>query len=200
MVVRIHDAARWARFKAGKSMVLAGDRGRKVVLEVNCPEPTRFDLVIGGEDKIVFLASVHGLETIEFYADAPKVEVVPTTDADFWVFTSDGEETAFVSDAEQFTTILQRKATNPEVERLKYMMQLNEWRRDQKQAAEIAELRAMLAEQARAAGANTETGELPNEDGIPAAGGTGGAAPAAGAGAAPPVKDKGAAPDGAATS
>lgn len=196
-MIRIHDVAGWTRCVPGKEIVLAGDKGRKIILEANCPEPTRFDLV-GGDDKVTFLAVIHGLDAIEFYSDDPHVVIAPTTDADFWVFTNDGEYVGYEPDRsppEQggiggtYTRLMQRRARNPEFERLQARMRLNEWRRDQQQAAERAELLAMIAE-ARAAGANIDTGEIDGDD-TAATGGAKGGASETGAVQSPPVDDKG---------
>lgn len=179
MVVRIHNVGKWAMLKAGEVLELQGDRLRKIRLEVNCPAPTRFDVVEG--EKLTFLAVVVGHETLEFTASA-DAHVVPTSVEEVWFFTNDGDQVAFdVPGAVSFTKVMNRRARNPEQEMIMFKMEQNMLRRMEAQSAEINALR--LVAEAKAAGANIETGELEEDDaangvdGAPAdTGGAGGTA------------------------
>jgi len=157
MVIRIHDSARWRKLPNKKTLLLTGDKARKVLLEVNCPEPTQFYLVEG--ERSTFMANVHGLETIEFYADG-VCEVVPTSEGDIWYYTDDGDETGYETDNPSFVRIWQRQTVNPDLARI---MQRVEYNMERKAARIKDELDAYLARREAeivAARANPETGEI----------------------------------------
>lgn len=197
MVIRIHDTARWSRAEAGKRLVLPGDKGRKIRLEVNCPLPTRFDLFEG--DKLTFLAVVQGLEIIEFYTPG-DCELIADTEDDWFYATSEGDVVdVFNPEATSFVRLAQRKTRNPALEMMQFKMEQNMERRLARQKLEIEQLyaarEARLAKAAEA-GANTETGELdePTDD-LSAVGGTGEAGAQAGTAPASGKAASGTAPD-----
>lgn len=140
MVVRIHNVSKWKKLQPGEVLELAGQDERRVRIELNCPAPTRLDL-IQSDGKPVFLAVVQGLETVEFKAGA-TVQLVATSEDEVWYFTSDGERVAAKNvQAKSFTKIAQRRTRNPELERMMFKMQQNMERRFAMLEAENAELR-----------------------------------------------------------
>lgn len=190
MVVRIHNIGKWSALKPGQILQLAGEHARKIRLEVNCVAPTRVDVIEGG--KPTFLAVVQGYEVIEFVAGG-EAHVAFTSDDETWYFTNDGDQIAAERpEAVSFTTIANRRARNPELERMMFKMEQNINRRLNHLAAENEELR-----KARDAATphDPETGEVKNvENDAGATGGNAGegagapvvpaAEPASGAGAA----------------
>jgi len=170
MVIRVNDSARWKKAEVGETLLLRADASRRVRLEVNCPEQTRFDLVEPGNRR-TFLAKVEGLQVLEFWCDKGG-EVVPTwgdkqEPEPFWYSTSDGDELAFKSDNPSFVKIALRKERNPELERMMQRVQENVLKRQASQMAMLerrvarAEAEAQAAREAEAvkAGADKETGE-----------------------------------------
>lgn len=189
MVVRIHNVSKWARLALGEVLELPGAERRKIRIEVNCPAPTRLDLV-EGEGRLVFLCVVQGYEVVEFTASG-LVHVVPTGDDDMFYFTVDGGEdgASELVDAVSFTKIATRRTRNPELERMMWKMQQNTERRFAEQEAELAALRAATAE--REANGREEpddkaaAGDAGGEDaGAPEGAAAEPAAPGAGSGAA----------------
>lgn len=158
MVVRIHNTSKWSLVKAGGVLELLGQGQRNVRLEVNCPAPTRLDLVYAG-DKTVFLAVAEGHEVIEFVAE-DDCYIMPTTDDDFWFFTNDGDQIAVENPHEvPFTKIADRRARNPELERMMFKMEQNVMRRLEAAAAERQALNDWNAQRdAEAASREAEAG------------------------------------------
>lgn len=168
MAIKLANISDWERFDAEKLLVLPGGaQSRKIRLEVNCGHPTRFDLMI--PDVGVFhLATVEGLETIEFfYAGEARISAVSARvgidEVDAWFYTADGQVThAEVPDAVTFTKIAQRRARNPELEYMQFVMNQNIERRLAAQQDEFKRYMASLK-------ADPETGEVKDDDEISAA-------------------------------
>lgn len=196
MVVRIFDLGRWQQAAVGVPLVVGGGVSQQVRIEVNTPVATRFDVVVG--DRVVFLAVVEGLETLDFHCEGPA-ELVASTDEP-WFYAINGDGVGVPDDGRAFVKLMQRKVRNPELELMMYKLEQNAKRREAKQADEIAALRADLAAraaEAAAAGADTETGEVIDEGD----GATGAAeeAPATVAAISPVQPVKGASGNGTAT-
>lgn len=112
MVVRLHNPEKWELLEPGKALQLGSDdpSPRLIRVQVNCPEPTRFD--VSGEAGTLFLAVVHGMEWLEFTA-AGVVELVPSTDTDVWYFTEDGRDVGLDwEETETFLKIMSRRPRN----------------------------------------------------------------------------------------
>ncbi len=196
MVVRIHNTSKWAVLQPGQMLELKGQQRRKIRVELNCPAPTRVDVVEG--DKPAFLCVVQGYEVVEFTAGEDAF-LSCTSEDEVWYFTNDGDVLATSRpEAVSFTKIASRRARNPELERMMFKMEQNALRRE---AALRAELDAIRAAQPAH---DPETGEVIEDepvaaaaDDAPAAGAAGGEdAPAEAVPAAKKVK--GAKTDGAA--
>lgn len=164
MVVRINNLDKWRCLKPGSALDLGGDVQRKFRFEVNCVAPTRFDVLDG--DRLTFVAVVQGLEVLEFTAGA-GASLIPTSDDEVWYFTNDGDEIATGASAEAvpFTRIMQRKARNRELEFMMMKAEQRINRRMQEQAAEVAEMRALMVER----GIDPDTGEVIEDEQRPAA-------------------------------
>ena len=117
MVVRLHNISKWAPLKAGRLLELPGSQPRLIRLEVNCEAPARFDLVGADGKSVAFLAVVTGHEVIEFSAEA-TVRVGATSEGEVWFFTNDGEDVTVRTDGPTFTSVMARRARNPDLERV----------------------------------------------------------------------------------
>lgn len=182
MVVRIHNASKWSRLEVGHMLELPGtDEVRKVRLEVNCPAPTRLDVIIA--DKPVFLAVVQGYEVVEFSA-AGTVVLSADSESDVFYFTNDGDQIAVDRPlAVSFAKVATRRARNPELEMMMFKAEQNIQRRLAAQQEEFEAMREARRLEAEAQGADGETGEVNADDDDQGAGGedSGGGAGAAGA-------------------
>lgn len=190
MVVRVFDIHKWATLAPGEVLQLKGDGRRQIRVDVNCPKPTRWDVVEDG--KPVFLAVVFGKETLEFSV-GDKVDamgtpptLVPWQDpevvgepTEVWYFTNKPETAE--SDAVSFTRIDPRPARNRELELIMWKQRRASERMMQRQQQQLDLMAAELA----GLKANAETGELDAEAPDAGSGSEGGAAPeGAAAGAA----------------
>jgi hypothetical protein len=145
MVIRLHNVTKWDVLQPGQVLQLPGDDGhaRKIRLEVNCPSPTRFDIMSDGT--MCFLAVVEGLETLEFTGSG-TVEVSATADSEVWYFTHDGTDSAVeIEDAKSFVKIANRRTRNPQQELMMFKLEQNMKRREAAQAEELAQMRELLA-------------------------------------------------------
>lgn len=156
MVVRLHNLSKWQKLEPGEGIELLGAHDRKVRVEVNTEAPTRFDVVHGDDDdtQVTFLAVVHGMETLEFYAPGGTY-LAATSDGEVWYFTNEGDQTATDREAVSFTRVMNRRARNPELERMMFKMEQN-------MNARLALMADEVAAQVAAAGVNhdTATGEV----------------------------------------
>lgn len=185
MVVRIHNVSKWAILRPGDMLELKGAEARKVRVELNSPAPTRLDLVI--DDKATFLTVFEGHQVVEFTAP-PESYLVATSEDEVWFFTNDGDEVATARpEAVSFTKIANRRARNPELERMMFKMEQNMNRRLDALAAEQA---AALAAREAAIPHDPETGEIEDDqdgNGLPD-GGEGTPEGGEGGGSEPPAK------------
>lgn len=174
MVIRLHNVTKWSRLAPGEALDLRGTQRRKIRVELNCPAPTRLDVLEG--DKLTFLAVVQGYEVVEFAASADAA-LVPTSDDEVWYFTNDGDRDALEKSpfAVSFTKIASRRARNPELERMMFKMEQNMQRRMAKLQAEMDDMRAAQPPH------DPETGEVDETGG---GAGAGYVDPASAAGAA----------------
>lgn len=180
MVVRIHNVSKWACLAVGHGLSLNGQGVRKVRVEVNCPAPTRFDL-LDASDTPVFLAVVQGMETLEFAVESEQAKLVPTSEDEVWYFTNDGDNHANEAvQPESFVKIMNRRTRNPQLELIEWKAKANERRRDAALEAERAEMRAYIASM-RADGETGEIKDVAVGDGAGAGGAGGATAPAGGA-------------------
>lgn len=178
---RIFNIDKWSRIPQGKAMKFAGDRPRKVVLEVNCPVRTQLSLV--NESGTHFLALVEGRDSIEFYVNGAFS--IASSGSDCYIYTVDGQGVTFEKlDAASFAVVRERRARNPELEYIARRMQENLERRLAMQADElrkVLERRSAPREPQSAASGVVDGGEpdgASDDDGKP----EGGASPSAGRG------------------
>lgn len=179
MVIKIRDPRRWATLPEGHAIACTGFGQRNVRIEVNCEVETRFDAVyppvtdpVTGEvsEPVHFLASVKGLEVIEFFADGP-VEVWTDHAGPVHFFTDDGRNLAFVNDGKvSFAQVHQRRPENEQLIYVQHLMLENERRRSAKLEASLEAARLAAEEGASSEnGGSTTEGELspkPETDGV----------------------------------
>lgn len=187
MVIRINNIGKWTELAVDKVLDLAGEGQRKVRVELNCEAPTRLD-VWQGVDKTL-LAVVEGYQVVEFSIDG-EAELAATSEGEVWYFTNHGDDLSVERpDEKSITTIMSRRARNPQQELMMFKLQQNVNKRMDALAAEADELRAALA---AATPHDAETGEVLNGDGDAANIAAAAAAAAAAASAAePPAKGEG---------
>lgn len=132
---RMFNMSKWSLIPTGKAMLFAGERPRKVVLEVNTTGRTELVLTRNGES--TFLCIVDGRETVEFYT--PGSFALASAGADCWVYTADGEGVTFTSsDAESFAVVREFRERNWELELIAAKMAENMNRRLEAQADELS--------------------------------------------------------------
>lgn len=145
MAMRIHNVTKWRKYDPAVGLSFNGLDGRLIEIELNTEVRARVDLV--RDDATIFLGIVDGLQRLEFVTDDPWVDLVVTSEGEVWYFTNEGDYGATVHpEAVSFTKPMQRRARNPQLERMMYEMRQNEMRREallQEQAAQFAYWRAM---------------------------------------------------------
>ena len=150
MVVRIHNVTKWEVIDPGSVLRLTGADGepRKVRVELNCPEPTRVDLV-GADGRVFFVAVVTGYEVVQFTTYDAECHLAFSTDGEVWFFTNDGDQIGVDRSmvTESFATVMQRRARNPELERMMFKMNQNIERRLAQQAAELEAIKRAREEE-----------------------------------------------------
>lgn len=133
-MIRVGDLTLYSILRAGMVASFTADHARTVKLTVNAPQEARLSVVPMHPDgtfpdtEPLFLATVTGLQEVEFYARGAFGLVAD--DVDIYVRTFDGTEIhAVVPDAVTFTKITERRARNPEIEALQQMLLKNQERR-----------------------------------------------------------------------
>lgn len=149
MTQRIHSLSKWQALEDGKAIDFTLDKPRTVVLEVNAPKETAL-YVQEKEGKPTFLAVCKGRDRIEFGVE--RAFKLIAEDGPVWIYTFDGQETAFVIESPYiFTRIADRKQRNPHQELIEYQMRENVRRMGEQLAAEserrLREVEARLKKQ-----------------------------------------------------
>jgi len=127
--------------KAGEGITFEAEGARKVRLELNTEGPSRIAIQTGPET-IRFLADVDGRQTLLFSVPGPFT-LWPTCEGEVQWWSSEFQATSVaLPDAKTFTKIAERRARNPEVERVARKMQENA---DRRNALLLAEVRGLIA-------------------------------------------------------
>lgn len=151
MAIKVSNIDKWNQLEPGKHIELPGNRLRRVRLEVNCPERTRFDVLeLDAEGEMAhgtFIGTVLGKETFEFTAEG-DLTIIPSRGeeaVEVWYFCQDGDQTAVEIDGEEtFMELITRQTRDPVMEKYMYMQQLNfERRLDAIQRDTAAQIAAM---------------------------------------------------------
>lgn len=168
--MRVFNPSKWSRIPKGSGLEIAASeilQTRRIRLEVNAPERTKAYFVLEKSEP-VFLATFEGLEVIEFTAPPEALRVEFLGNDDVWYFTSDGDQIAVPRpESPSFARVANRRARNPELERMMFMMNQNIERRLSIQREEFAATMQRMEEyraaQAAEAGADQVTGEILDE-------------------------------------
>lgn len=145
---KIADINKWARVEAGKALNFAGTQPRRVRLEVNAPAQCGI-WYVDTNGNVTFLATVSGRDVIEFKSTG---EFALQFEGDCYIYTVDSEDFSFsIPDAVTFTEIMTRRARNPEVELMNYMMKRN---MEMMRETQKHEFERMWTERERIAAAN----------------------------------------------
>ena len=126
MVLKIKNLSQWAPL-TDSGLELPPGKGRTVRVELNCPKPTRFDVVIN-DDHYFLAAGIVGYEVVEFFAPhgAENIALVWFGDEAPWYRTFDGETFAINKpEAVTFTTLWERAARDPVREALMWEARQN---------------------------------------------------------------------------
>jgi len=133
-VIRVGDLTLFQPIRAETLAEFATVRERTVRITVNTVGRTALHVLAMDEDGTIaddvapmFLTTVDGLEDVEFYAHGP---FAIQGDGDWNLKTLDGQPVhVAIPDAEAFVRISERRARNPEIERLQAMLLQNQERR-----------------------------------------------------------------------
>ena len=126
----LKDINKFILAEPGSALSLVdGEFPREVRLEVNAEETVRLAVRSASKPELLrFLTDVRGRDTVVFTLEEPG-EVGWTSDGQVWLWTVELEAAAVISDAPTYTKIAERKARNPELERIARKMQENADRR-----------------------------------------------------------------------
>lgn len=161
MVIKVKNPLRWFELPMGEVIALEGDGTRPVRLEVNTVTHASFKVVYPN-DKVAFLATVNGMETIEFIAHGP-CEVWVDSEAEVYFYTDDGRNIAFVNDGKVSFAIPHQRRT--ESEQIIYMQSLMIKNMERRNARLEVAVQAMEA--VRENGSGPDTGTVPESAGEP---------------------------------
>lgn len=202
MTIRIHSPGAWKQVTA--TMALNFQREdpapRVVQVRVNCPEKTRFDLLWKGGS--TFVGVVEGFDVLEFVADNETVlqpsAMGPSGETEVWYLSTDGDDESYSTpELTSFTKVVQRRARNPELDRMMSKMQENLMRRLNRQLRDQQLADALLAAEAGLE-VDESTGEVVSDGNNPPAAGKARSKSGKGAKATPEPEAEGVKPDGAA--
>ena len=122
---RLHDIKKWHHVAAGGAMNFENEAVRRVRLDVNAAGRAAL-FYIDGDGETTLLGVVEGRDVIEFATHGATFSIA-VEDSDVWVYTIDGENLAFSKpDAVKFTKLVERRARNPEVEYMQWLMRHNQ--------------------------------------------------------------------------
>lgn len=160
MTVKLRAIDRWLRATPGEAIPLPGKR-RTVTVQVNVDEPTVFSVL--QDKRSTLLRAVQPWEcplAISFVVEG-DCAVVPETEGDVWWMSDDGDILSYTVMSESFTKLEQRMEMTPEMEVTILKANL----RAEQRKREVAELLLLKKqrEDAAAAQADPETGEVVDE-------------------------------------
>lgn len=140
---RLFNLSKWAVLEEGKAISFNGSKPRLVRLEVNAPGECFLyvsqenDARVDSDPEVNFLARVVGRDTVEFHVGGGGFTLM-VEGGSCNVYTIDGDDPSFVNlTPTVFTKLVERRARNPEFERMAQIMQLNVERRLAQQRQEL---------------------------------------------------------------
>ncbi|MES0175722.1 hypothetical protein [Mesorhizobium sp. M0006] len=174
-IINLKDLSRWAAMQPGEAISFNAGNPRTVRLRVNCQSYTAFYIAFGDAGERFLCSAPAGLSLIEFVTNSQPFKIGSDAADAVAYYTAELEQTAVESDAESFTKIAHRRARNPELEQMMFLMNQNMDRRlaqmDNDHSRQIAELRERGIENAEVlrtggnlhVGAATQREELASE-------------------------------------
>lgn len=148
---RLFNIDKWHRVEADTAIHFGNPTPRRVRIDVNAPGTVQL-FYADGNGETTFLATVTGRDIIEFGC-AGEFSIL-TSGSDCYIYTVDGEDFSFaIPDAQVLTKIIERRARNPELEMMQFMMNQNIQRRMDQQREELEQLWARREAAAAAAAA-----------------------------------------------
>lgn len=125
-MIVLNDIVNWVQLEDGELIKFANQRPRQVKLEVNTSEKTVLMIQLEQEEEPRFLALVEGRETLHFVVPGAFELMHRTPGADVYLLTADGAKVHREGlGLDAYTTLHERRARNPELEYIQYMMNLN---------------------------------------------------------------------------
>lgn len=174
MGVRLHNLTKWQRLAVGEHLMLRGSGPRPVRIELNTSGPAAVH-VVQDDGRPVFVATVVGLEVLEFSVEANEAFVLvsdplfdenapdPVPELQVWYFTNLLEA---VPDAElspvSFTKLANRKVRNRDLEMMVFRSERNQMKRLQIMQAQMVRMEAAMA--GAAAAVDPKTGEVTGDE------------------------------------
>ena len=150
MVVRIDNISKWAAIQPGEVLACPGTGARRVRVDLNCPAPTRVDVVQVDGEKVkvlAFLAVIEGYQPVEFTAEGDGVHLAFDSESEVWYFTNLGDAISTERpNVKSFAQLASRAARNPELELMMFKQQQNFNRLLARQQAQIDALAAAKAD------------------------------------------------------
>lgn len=155
-MINLHNVSKWKLLAIGE--VLEFHSAGSKTVEVNCEQPTRFDLTDGGENS-TFVGVAIGLEKIKVVV-REGAELAATSDGEVWYFTNEGDQTGSDRKGVSFTKMMSRRTRSSQLEKMLQLQAMNFERKLAAQEAEAAELQAALGRH------DPGTGEVIEDDEI----------------------------------
>lgn len=129
MAQKIFNLDKWIRIEEGSALHFTRNKPRNVAIDVNCPGDACFYVLIedgdNGENKQYFLGLARGRDRFEFAV--PGTFRLYVEEGDAFITSSDGEFVhAVVEDPKIFTKVANRRARNPHLEMMDFVMKQNQ--------------------------------------------------------------------------
>lgn len=140
---KLGNLEKWRGLGTKEAINLPRNRRRKIRLDVYAEVPTRLSLINADGEDLGYLATVDGLDGIEFIYDSPAAIIA---DAPIRYYHNDDESTVVPVVGEALTKIIERQPRNLEFEAMQAKVMANMERRFAKQAEEY---RAAMDAQSR---------------------------------------------------
>ncbi|RWG23269.1 MAG: hypothetical protein EOQ55_00490 [Mesorhizobium sp.] len=207
-IIKLNDLSRWASIAPGEVIRFSAGNPRSIRLKVNCRFQTSLFIVHADKDTgeltdDLLVTVPAGISLVEFVTGSNPFRISADGSDPVRYYTAEMEPTAVeVADPVSFTKIAHRRARNPELEEMMFLMNQNMERRlaimDQDHARQIAALKEKGIEDAEVVrtggnlhiGAPTQREELAEEaEAEPATPPVRGRAPRKATGGATPAGD-----------
>lgn len=168
---QLGDINRWVSIGEGEVLEFNDRRARPVRLAVNTSRKAELMIQIGS-DEPRFLALVEGRDLLQFVVPGAYAIMHRTPEAEVLILTADGDAQHRVNMAEEvYTSLHERRARDPALERMQFEMQRNFDRRMAQVTAQVE--RMINVDTAKGAGSVVQTAPEPAKAGTDAGTGAG---------------------------